>query len=69
MNETLFTNVKLYDGSGKAPFMADVAVKDDKIVEIAECGKLDKTGATLVDGKGKDVVPGFCEVHTRSESN
>ncbi len=69
MNETLFTNVKLYDGSGKAPFMADVAVKDDKIVEIAECGKISKTGATLVDGKGKDLVPGFVDVHTHSESN
>ncbi|MBO4513454.1 MAG: amidohydrolase family protein [Victivallales bacterium] len=69
MNELLFTNVKLYDGSGKAPFMADVAVKDDKIVEVADCGKLSKTGATLVDGKGKDLVPGFIDVHTHSESN
>ena len=68
MNEILFTNVKLYDGSGNAPFMADVAVKDDKIAEIAECGKLNKTGATVVDGKGKDLVPGFIDVHTHSES-
>ncbi|MGX8704901.1 MAG: hypothetical protein ACSW8H_10725, partial [bacterium] len=31
---------------------------EDKIAEIAECGKLNKTGATVVDGKGKDLVPG-----------
>ena len=68
MSELLFTNVNLYDGSGGAPFMADVAVKDDKIVEIANCGKLYKTGATVVDGKGKALVPGFIDVHTHSES-
>ena len=68
MSEILFTNVKLYDGSGRAPVMADVAVKDDRIVEIAGCGKLPKTGADVVDGKGKDLVPGFIDVHTHSES-
>ncbi len=68
MSEILFTNVKLYDGSGNAPFVADVAVKDDKIVEIAPCGKLNRTGATLVDGKGKALTPGFIDVHTHSEA-
>ena len=68
MSEILFTDVKLYDGSGRPPIMADVAVKDDKIVEIAESGKLNKTGVEVVDGKGKDLVPGFIDVHTHSES-
>ncbi len=54
--------------AANAPFMADVAVKDDKIVEVAESGKINKTGATIVDGKGKDLVPGFVDVHTHSES-
>ena len=31
--DLLFTNVELYDGTGKPSFMADVAVKDDKIVQ------------------------------------
>ena len=68
MSEILFTNVKLYDGSGKAPFVADVAVKDDKIVEVAANGTINRTGATLIDGKDKDLVPGFVDVHTHSES-
>ena len=68
MGEILFTNVKLYDGSGRPPIMADVAVKDDKIVEITESGKLNKTGVEVVDGQGKDLVPGFIDVHTHSES-
>ncbi|MBO4303217.1 MAG: amidohydrolase family protein [Lentisphaeria bacterium] len=68
MSRILFTNVKLYDGSGKAPFLADVAVEGDKIAEVAQCGKLGKTGAEVVDGQGKDLVPGFVDVHTHSES-
>ena len=34
MNETLFTNVELYDGTGAPPFAAEVAVRDDKIAAI-----------------------------------
>ena len=52
MEQLLFTNVMLYDGTGTAPFMADVAVTDEKIAEVAPCGSLKKTGAVVVDGKG-----------------
>ncbi len=68
MNNVLFTNVNVYDGSSKASFMADVAVKEDRIAEIAPCGTLVKTGADVVDGKGKALIPGFIDVHTHSES-
>ena len=64
----LFTNVELYDGTGKAPFMADVAVKDDKIVQVAASGTLNRTGCTVIDGHGKALVPGFIDVHTHSDS-
>ena len=64
----LFTNVELYDGTGKPPFMADVAVKDDKIVAIAPSGTYTKTGCTVIDGGGKALVPGFIDVHTHSDS-
>ena len=66
--DLLFTNVELYDGTGTAPFMADVAVKDDKIVQVAACGTLNRTGCTVVDGHGKALVPGFIDVHTHSDS-
>lgn len=68
MSEVLFTNVNVYDGSGKTPFMADVAVKEDRIAEIAPCGTLTANGAEVVDGKGKALTPGFIDVHTHSES-
>ena len=66
--DMLFTNVELYDGTGKAPFMADVAVKGDKIVQVAASGTLNCSGCTVIDGQGKALVPGFIDVHTHSDS-
>ena len=52
MKNILFTNVMLYDGTGRTPFMADVAVQDEKIAAVAESGTLKQTGCFIVDGKG-----------------
>ena len=67
MENILFTNVELYDGTGNPPFMADVAVKDERIAEVASSGSLKKTGAVLVDGKGLALTPGFVDVHGHSD--
>ena len=64
----LFTNVQLYDGTGKPPFLADVAVQGDKIVAVAPSGTYNRTGSTVIDGHGKALVPGFIDVHTHSDS-
>lgn len=69
MEQFLFTNVELYDGTGRTPFMADVAVTDDKIAAVADCGSLKKTGVTVIDGQGCALVPGFVDVHTHSDSS
>lgn len=68
MADMLFTDVELYDGTGKAPFMADVAVRDDRIVEVAPSGSLKRTGCSVIDGRGKALTPGFVDVHTHSDS-
>ena len=69
MEKLLFTNVMLYDGTGRTPFMADVAVQDDRIAAVAECGTLNKTGAQIIDGNGLALTPGFVDVHTHSDSS
>jgi len=47
----------VYDGTGRVPSRADVAVKDDRIVAI---GKLDAARArTVIDARGLAVAPGF----------
>ena len=68
MENILFTNVQLYDGTGRAPFMADVAVTGDKIAAVAACGTLKAANCTVVDGKGLALTPGFVDVHTHSDS-
>ena len=67
MSTLLFTNVELYDGSGDAPFMADVAVKDDLIAAVGRSGEFTRTGAVVIDGKGAALTPGFVDVHGHSD--
>ncbi|GAO39632.1 putative D-aminoacylase [Sphingomonas changbaiensis NBRC 104936] len=46
----------IYDGSGGAPFVGDVALKGDRIVVI---GKFSGNGAREVNARGLAVAPGF----------
>lgn len=55
----------IYDGSGDAPYAADVAVKGDKIVAIAP--HLDGRGATEIDARGKAVSAGFINMLAHPE--
>jgi N-acyl-D-amino-acid deacylase len=47
----------IYDGSGSAPFEADLAINDDRIVAIGDLSS--KTGALEIDAAGLAVAPGF----------
>jgi len=49
------------DGTGGAPFEADVAIQAGKIAAI---GKVAPNGAEEIDAKGKLVTPGFVDIHT-----
>ena len=49
------------DGTGGAPFAADVAVQDCKIAAV---GKIAGTGREEIDATGQYVTPGFVDVHT-----
>ena len=67
MNDLLFTEVELYDGSGREPFMADVAVKGERIAHVAPSGTLKKTGCVVIEGNGLALTPGFVDAHTHSD--
>jgi N-acyl-D-aspartate/D-glutamate deacylase len=49
------------DGTGAAPFEADVGVKDGTIAAI---GKIAGSGAEEIDARGQVVTPGFVDIHT-----
>jgi len=52
---------RVFDGSGDAPVLADVAVKDGLIAAV---GEIAGAGAEEIDATGRIVTPGFVDIHT-----
>jgi imidazolonepropionase-like amidohydrolase len=66
MKRILFTHVRVFDGTGAAPFAADVLVEDERIAAIHRSGanpSAPPDGSTVVDGKGATLMPGLIESH------
>jgi len=61
MYDLIIKNGTVYDGTGKKPFFADVAIKGNKIVAI---GNLEESSKEVIDAEGKIVAPGFVDIHT-----
>lgn len=55
--DVLIRNGTVYDGSGSAPFVGDVAIKGDTIAAIGSLGG--ERAKTEIDAKGLAVAPGF----------
>ena len=53
------------DGTGAPPFEADIAVDDDRIVEI---GKVSQAGKEELSARGLTVSPGFIDLHTHLDA-
>lgn len=60
----LFKNGTVFDGSGSAPFVGDVLIEDDKILQVGTCTeKADET----IDASGLYVCPGFIDAHSHND--
>ena len=60
----LFTNVAIFDGSGRAPFPGEVRIVGERIETVAERpGQLDRSGNLVIDGQGMTLMPGMVEAH------
>jgi imidazolonepropionase-like amidohydrolase len=58
------TNVTLIDGTGARPRVVTVIVAGDRIAAIARsAGTGMPAGATIVDGRGKYLIPGMWDMH------
>jgi N-acyl-D-amino-acid deacylase len=55
--DTVIRNATVYDGSGGAPFRADIGIKGDRISQIAP--NLPAAGAAIIDVHGLAAAPGF----------
>jgi len=64
--DIVIRNGMVIDGTGSAPFRADVAVKEGRIARI---GVVEETGAEEIDAKGCIVTPGFIDVHTHYDGH
>lgn len=61
--DTLIQGAKIFDGTGTAPYIGDLAIKDGKIAALGP--QLDEGQAEhLVEGEGKWLMPGLLDIHT-----
>jgi N-acyl-D-amino-acid deacylase len=67
-NTVHIQNATIIDGSGAKAFKGDILVRDGKIAQVAEAGKIAPvTGVQVLDVKGLVVAPGFIDVHTHAD--
>ena len=65
MFDLIVKNGRIIDGSGKASYVADIGVSDDKIDTIGNLA--DAPAKDTIDASGLLVMPGFIDSHTHSD--
>lgn len=53
------------DGSGDSRRLADIGIRDDRIIAI---GEIDEEAKQTIDATGKIVAPGFIDIHTHYDA-
>ncbi len=70
MTDTLFTNVRILDGSGANPYAGSVLVQGNRIRQVGRStAAISSAGATVIDGAGATLMPGMVEAHTHFSWN
>ncbi len=57
----------LVDGTGRAPYVGDLAVKDGVLAAVGEI-PAEATAAQTIDAKGMVVTPGWVDIHTHYDA-
>ena len=70
MGNVLFTNVRILDGTGAAPFPGELMVQGNRIVRVGRGARsLPTANVTVIDGAGATLMPGMVEAHTHFSWN
>ncbi|HET9853687.1 MAG TPA: amidohydrolase, partial [Methylomirabilota bacterium] len=63
MSGHLITNVRILDGTGRAPFVGAVSVDGNRIAEVTAGPATARPGEHTIDGRGGTLMPGLIEPH------
>ncbi|MBN4864708.1 MULTISPECIES: N-acyl-D-amino-acid deacylase family protein [Providencia] len=61
----VFKSATVIDGSGKNEFISDVAIKNGRVIKIAE--NINEESEKIIDCSGLILSPGFIDVHTHDD--
>ncbi|WP_394126795.1 amidohydrolase family protein [Vibrio hepatarius] len=65
--DTIIKSVEVFDGTGAQSYMADIAIRHDRIEQIGQLGE--EQAKRIIDGQGLAIAPGFIDVHTHDDTN
>ena len=64
MRQTLFTNVRIFDGNGKRTYAGEVLLQGNMVKKVSKGPhKIKVSGADIIDGAGATIMPGLIEPH------
>ena len=63
--KTLFKNGTIFDGTGEKPYVGDVLIEDDRILEVG--GKITAEADKTVDLEGLQICPGLIDAHSHND--
>jgi imidazolonepropionase-like amidohydrolase len=65
LDNVVFTNVRIFSGSGERPFSGEVEIEGNRIKRVSRgMSSAPQQGVNLIDGHGATLMPGMTEAHT-----